>query len=69
MDNNKVTRIIQLADLHDSDVSINGKTIIIHYPVLGQGSMLSEKIQDIMDGADHRIRMIPSECTLEVTVY
>lgn len=65
----KYSKLIKIAESFNADTEIAGDMLIIHYPVLGQGSIISEKIHDLMDGADYRVKMIPSDCKLEITVY
>lgn len=63
-------KFIQLAELYNADLTFEGNKATFRYPVLGQGSIISAQIEDILgDDAHYKIRMIPTDRTLEVEVY
>ena len=61
---NRMKPVAQIANFYKARAEYHGNTAIIHYPVLGQGSIISAEIEQLIDAV--RIKMIPSERKLEV---
>ena len=59
-------KLIRIAKKYDAIAVVRGKTALIYYRVLGQGSAISGDIEAVFDAV--RIKMTPSEQKLEVMV-
>ena len=68
---NAIHRVILIAELHDSDYSLDGDTVIIHYPQRGMGSAITQRInmefQD-MEIINYDVSNWPNGCELQVTI-
>ena len=66
----KDKEFIKLAELYNADLTLEDNKATFHYPIRGQGSAISARISDVLgDDAHYRIKMIPSDYTLEVEIY
>lgn len=63
---NKMKPIAQIAKAYKAKMEYHGNTATIHYPILGQGSAISSKIEELFDAVC--IKMTPSEQKLEVEI-
>jgi len=61
---------VRLAKLYNADLTLEGNKATFHYPITGQGTGISARIDEILgDDAHYNIKMTPTDCTLEVEVY
>ena len=66
----KDKEFIRLAELYNADLTLEGNKATFCYPVMGQGTGISARIDEILgDDAHYKIRMIPTDCMLEVEIY
>lgn len=69
--NTYYNKFIQFAKYYNAKSYFKDGMLIIQYPILGDGSLISQMIEDYMMDKDYEVynvKMNPSEQTLEITV-